>query len=349
MLSHPWHTERFDAHTANEANYAALTDFENHLLSEMMPDDPPISLDERRQGFQNLPSFVEVQRWVVWEPTHTAIIGRANALLYRTETNQHVVEFNIGVLPAYRQQGLGRALLAQIVHLAQAEKRSLLIAETSDRVPAGKAFMNLLGAEQGLTAHINQLELACLDGQLLDQWQHRAAERAADFELGLWTNPYPQDQLDAIVRLLDVMNSEPREQLEVEDIHLTAQDLRQIEQFHASTGTERWTIYVRERNSGKLAGFTEVQWNRNRPQIVQQKGTGVFPEYRNKGLGRWLKGAMMEKILRELPQARWVRTGNADSNAAMLKINHELGFRAYRAITVWQVETQRVATQLDQT
>jgi len=76
--------------------------------------------------------------------------------------------------------------------------------------------------------------------------------------------------------------------------------------------------------------------------------TGVFPEYRNKGLGRWLKAAMLEKVLKERPEVKYVRTGNADVNAAMLKINTELGFQPYMADALWQVEIDRVLTYLGQ-
>jgi len=68
----------------------------------------------------------------------------------------------------------------------------------------------------------------------------------------------------------------------------------------------------------------------------------VFPEFRNHGLGRWLKAAMVEKILRERPRVRFVRTGNANSNAPMLKINHELGFRLYNTLTIWQIPVATV-------
>ena len=76
--------------------------------------------------------------------------------------------------------------------------------------------------------------------------------------------------------------------------------------------------------------------------------TGVFPKYRNKGLGRWLKAVMLERILEKRPKAKYVRTANADMNAPMLKINNELGFKPYIAECVWQVETDKVAEYLSQ-
>jgi GNAT superfamily N-acetyltransferase len=102
-----------------------------------------------------------------------------------------------------------------------------------------------------------------------------------------------------------------------------------------------------DRATGKFAGYTETVWNPNRPEVLRQDMTGVFPQYRNKGLGRWLKAAMLDKVLKERPQVKYVRTGNADSNAAMLKINTALGFKPYMADTLWQVELQKVLDYLN--
>jgi hypothetical protein len=67
---------------------------------------------------------------------------------------------------------------------------------------------------------------------------------------------------------------------------------------------------------------------------------------RKLGLGRWLKAAMLERIFEELPQACYVRTGNANSNAPMLRINHELGFRHYISLTFWQMDLPSVRAYL---
>jgi mycothiol synthase len=129
-------------------------------------------------------------------------------------------------------------------------------------------------------------------------------------------------------------------------MHMIPEQLRQSEQNLFARGNQRWTFYAVERATGKFSGYTETIWNPNRPEILQQEMTGVFPQYRNQGLGRWLKAAMLDKVLKERPGIKYVRTGNADSNATMLKINTELGFKPYMADTFWQVEIQKVIDYL---
>ena len=127
---------------------------------------------------------------------------------------------------------------------------------------------------------------------------------------------------------------------------MTTEQLRQMEKNIFARGNQRWTFFVTQRATGKFAGYTDTIWNPNRPEILGQIMTGVFPQYRNKGLGRLLKAAMLDKVLKERPQVKYVRTGNADSNAAMLKINTELGFKPYTADAIWQVELQKVLDYL---
>jgi GNAT superfamily N-acetyltransferase len=338
----------FALRSASQADYYAQNAFDNLMRAEALPDDPPIPDQEAIQSWQNIPPFVDIQQWSAWDGDRSTIVASAWVAVLRMENNQHLAQFRIEVAPEARRQGLARRLLALVVAVAQSEERRLLITDTNGRVAAGEAFMNRLGAQRGQEGHTNQLVLADLDHALLPRWLAQGAQQADAFELGFWLGPYPAAYLDAIAALTDVMNTAPRDQLEVEDFHMTPEQLRQYEQSLQATGTERWTVYVIERATGQFAGFSEVFWNANRPTILGQGGTGVFPAYRNRGLGRWLKAVMLEKVLHERPAVKFIRTGNADSNAAMLKINQELGFTPYMSHCIWQVETAQAATYLNQ-
>lgn len=339
------HIESFDFAHASEHEYQAINRFANILQAETLPDDPPVPLSETIAGLQNIPDFVSAVAWAAWNPEKTQIVGSANVYFMKTEENKHLAWCDLGVLPEYRRQGIGRRLLEATAEVPKREGRRLLMTGTNARVPAGEAFLERLGGERAMEAHTNQLVLADVDRALLMRWM--TPESTERFTLEAWKGPHPEDLLPAITALNEkAMNTSPRDNIDMEDMHFTPEQMRQMDQQTLAGGTERWTLAAREAASGKFVGYTEVLWNASSPQIVRQGGTGVFPEFRGFGLGKRLKAAMLDQVLRERPEARFVRTGNADSNGPMLRINHALGFRPYLSRTEWQVETSKVLTYL---
>ena len=338
----------FPLKTASEKEYRAANAFGNIMRAEQLPDDPPIPLAEEIQRWQNIPPFVDVRVWAASNADESGALASGLVEYLKTENNQHLAEFQIQVHPEFRRRGIARQLLTQIANDARANKRTLLITNTTDRVPAGEAFMTRLGAERGLESHTNQLDLRDLPRDLIREWLARAPERAAGYELKFLDGPVPEEMLTDFIALFDVMNTAPRGTLQVEDFKMTPEQFRQQEASMAARGLAHWTFYAREKATGKLVGFTDTAWHPNRPMILNQRGTAVVPEYRGHGLGRWLKAAMLDKVLRERPSVRYVRTGNADSNAAMLKINFELGFKHYISQTIWQIQVDKVFEYLNQ-
>ncbi|MBC8077991.1 MAG: GNAT family N-acetyltransferase, partial [Chloroflexales bacterium] len=284
---------------ASEREYAALTAFHNKIQAEREPHDPPTPLDENISSWRNLPPLLEVRCWVVWNEEGDAIIASAWADFWRAEENQHAIDFDISVAPNHRRRGIAAHLLAAIANHARQQNRRLLIGETNDRVPAGDGFMQRLGAARGLETHTNQLPMDELNRDLVALWLQRAPDRASGFDIGFWDGPYPEQELAAIANLHGVMNSAPRGSLDVEDQVTTPEHLRQWEQTMTAEGTQRWSVYARERATGVFAGFSEVFWHPNRPHLLYQGATGVFPQFRSHGLGRWLKAAMIDRVLRE--------------------------------------------------
>ena len=335
----------FDFAHAPEHEYQAMHRFANIMQAEILPDDPPTPLTEMVAEMQNMPDFISAFAWAAWDLEQSQIVGSANVGFMKTEENKHLAWCDLGVLPELRRQGIGRQLLAAIAEVPQREERRLLMFGTNARVPAGEAFLERLGGERAMESHTNQLVLADLDRTLLDQWM--LPDSAGRFTLEAWEGPHPEDLLPAITALNEkAWNTMPRDAMDMEDIHFTPEQMRQMDQQTLAGGTERWTLAAREAASGKFVGYTEVLWNPSRPQILRQGGTGVYPEYRGSGLGKRLKAVMLDRVLQERPEARFVRTGNADSNGPMLRINHALGFRPYLSRTEWQVETGKVLAYL---
>ena len=336
----------FDFRNSDTATYAAATAFFNRMNAERLPDDPPHTLEENIAGWRSIPDFVDIEAWGVWRNADQTVVAAGSVDHLVTGQNEHVVEFTVEVLPEFRRQGLGTQLLRQIVAVTQRKQRTLMITNTDERIPAGALCVERLGARRGIENHTNQLRMHDLNRALVEKWLAAGKANEGEFELGFWDGAYPDADLPQVLRVFDVMNTMPRDALELEDTHFTAEHVRQMEESRKARGVTHWTSYARERASGNVVGFSDVYWHPARPAILIQGNTGVFPEYRNRGIGRWLKAAMLDKVLREKPQVQFVRTSNADSNAPMLKINFELGFEPYMSQTIWQVETEKVARYL---
>jgi mycothiol synthase len=337
----------FNLRDANPEEYAGLNELRNAMRLEIWPEDPPWPCSEEVHRLQTIPAIVQDAAWAIWDRSQPRILAFGETNIFHTGDNPRVLDVKIEVLPEFRRRGLGRELLRLIAAYARKEGRTLLMPECNDRVPAGAAFLERIGGRKGLDEPTNQLRLVDLDRSLVQHWMEREGDLSTEFALGFWDSQYPEDRLQDLAGLLQVVaNDQPRDTLSLEDINYTPEFVRQFDNHQRAGGDERWSLYVSNRKDGHLAGISEVFWNPNRPSILWQGFTGVMPEYRNRGVGRWLKAAMLTKILRDRPQVKVIRTGNADSNAPMLKINHELGFQRYVAWAIWQVELDAVEKYL---
>jgi GNAT superfamily N-acetyltransferase len=302
---------------------------------EWMPDDPPTPLEVIEQLYRTKPE----SRWSVHfaaRDDHDAIVGLASTGYDATEiTNRHLRWSELYVHPEHRRRGLGRELLRRLAAaVADQGGDIVLMAQTTDRIPAGDAFASAVGASAGLVSKMNQLVLAEVDRAKVAEW---ASVRPVGYRLERLDGPTPDRFLPTWIQAAEGMNDAPRGDLAMEDEHLTAEQIREWNEWERALGIERWLILAVHEATGEGAGFTAVTYDPKVEHQIWQQGTAVTRAHRGHGLGLWMKATMLRRILDERPRARVIRTGNANANAQMLAINTTLGFRQAASTTLWQV------------
>jgi mycothiol synthase len=323
--------ERVDFATASDDLMAQVVALEHALDAEAVPEDPPRPADLIAARYRVISELWQRQHWGAFASGQ--LVARAGLFRNLTGSNAATRDVDIAVHPAHRRRGLGRALLAACVSAVDDAESRLLEAWTGTRVPAGAAFAERIGATGGLHMRASQLDLATIDRSLMREW---ASIDPAGYRIEWIIGDTPDHLMDNVIEALRAINRMPREGLDMEDWKFTPEIIRDGERTMKARGQEGWFVLAIH-ESGSSAGFTDVSFDRRFPHVVQQRGTAVVPEHQGKGIGKWMKARMVEKILAELPEARYIRTENAGSNAPMLAINIKMGFRPAWENTIWQI------------
>ncbi len=341
-----------DLAVLDEVAVAGVATVRDRLRRELEPFDARVGEDATRRLLVGLAQMREVAVELVLARLDDGVVGLGVAAAPVAGDNAHLLQADLAVVPEARRRGVGRALATWALGVARRRERRLVIGVSHDTVPAGEAFARALGAREGLRSRVNELDLARYgerlfgaDG-LVARWLADGPARAQGYALDWLPHPLPEEVLEPFAALSQSMNDAPRGALEVEDRAYTAASLREVDAYAAARGDVAWTLLARRLGDGAFAGFTDLHWNPDNPRVAQQGDTAVAPEHRGHALGKWLKAAMLERLHQERPDVRVVRTGNADTNAAMLAINEALGFTVAREAIVWQVATEELARRL---
>ena len=299
---------------------------------EEVPEDPVLPFEAMATRMRmTSPMFVR-QRWAIWsEPSKIAATVTVNR---STQDNLNIRDVDVEVDPDHRRRGLGKKLLAKAVEACGSADDLVLQGWTMSRLPSGAAFAERVGAKPGLRMRNSQLDLGSIDRELIRTW---AAIEPPGYRIEFIDGDTPDDLMDNVVTAIRAINTMPREDLQMEDWKITADTVREWERMGRARGQEHRMALVIEESTGASAAFTEFFFDPRVPSILHQGGTATIQEHRGKGIGKWVKARMAQRVLDELPDARYIRTDNAGTNAAMLAINVAMGFKPVWESVIWQI------------
>jgi mycothiol synthase len=348
-MQNPIELTPIDPATMAPELWARYHAFRHARHQQLRPDDP-ILPDAMAERLMKRPDpFFEERRYIVLDGQR--IVGTLYADWWLPtapgyESNRAHLGATGVTLTEARRQGIGTAFARAVLGLMEAADKTVLTVRTEEA--DGHAFMQWLGMAERSVGAENRLDLTAVDWDMVDRWVREGPARSPATELVFYEHRVPDAELEAFSPMLgELLNTMPFDDLDHGKIVVTADMMRDQYQRLDDLDAAHHT-YLTKEPDGTISGMTDVQYVPVQPDRVDQRFTGVRPDCRGRGIGKWIKAAMLQYIHQTYPDARWITTSNANSNDPMLHINQALGFKTYKGASTYQIERDALAARLAQ-
>lgn len=321
-----WSFSEVDTKSAPDEVLHEAAEFSLALERELHPDELQDPVETIVAAWRSFPERLFTKAVHVHDGG--LLIGRAVMFWHDVSGNDRSVRAGVSVRSSLRRRGLGRDLLRAVLELVP-EAAETVTGRTESE--AGEGFARKFGLVPANEVHVNRVLLDRVDLELIQRW----AVDVVGYTVMAVDGRMPDALVEAFADVYHAMIDAPRGELATSERRMTVEDVRSLEDQVIGSGQQIWHLIAREDASGALAGFTSVILDPRDPHKIEQHDTGVRREHRRRGLGKLLKARMLQRILVECPDAREIRTTNADANAAMLAVNSRLGFEPFQSIIEW--------------
>jgi GNAT superfamily N-acetyltransferase len=303
------------------------------------PDDPPITR-AWMEGWLKTPDS-PARAALHWEARLDGELVGIGKLNLPGHESSDSAEVELQVHPEWRRRGVARSLLRAMVPSVRERGRTKIFAWFVDGAP-GSLLAATLPVSVVHTNYLQVLHLGAVDHGLWD------VAPSAGFRAVRWTGAAPEELLDDFATAKTAIQDAPLGGDSYRIPAWTSERIRAAEADLASRGVDHRVVVAVETSTGNIAGLTELQFHPGRPQLGIQQDTSVRREYRGRGLGRFVKSAMLEWVTATRdPRPVQVFTTTATENTRMRRINEDLGFVLARKIQLGEADPEKLSRALE--
>ncbi len=307
-----WHAAGLAAHRHDRPDAAFWT--EDEAVDVLRPDDP----EEK---------FLPITA----EDGEGRIVGTA-ILFVPLEDNLDKVYVQLSALPTHRGQGVGDALMEQVVRAARDEGRELVLvqgylpADADDAHPvrrfAARHDFRLANTEVRRVLRLPVAE------ETIQGWIDDAAQHHAGYDIETYVDVVPDHLLPSLVDLFNQLAVDaPTGEIDFEAGVMTPQIyLEQMQRRTASGRKVYETVAVKDGQVVAQSTLSAPPPGQELPHL-NQWGTYVHRDHRGHRLGLAVKAENLRVVQRAHPDRTLISTTNSPANAPMVAINELMGFR----------------------
>ena len=249
------------------------------------------------------------------------------------------------MLAPYRRQGVGTQLLPLIINHAQEVGASWVQWDT--KFESGFRFSEKIGATEAGRQRTNRLLVDQVDWAMMQRWVDAGQSRNPDIEMIRLVDLPAAHLIEPLCSLItDINRLQPSDAVEGIDYTLTPEEFEKESKRLEARQIERVVLCTRETDNA-LSGMTDMYYSQAKPGHARIGLTGVRRESQGRGLGKWLKAAMMFDLHEYYPAVKVVDTENFNSNQPMLNINDRMGFKLFDQHAFYKISIQDLAAKVD--
>ncbi|MEE1769153.1 GNAT family N-acetyltransferase [Streptomyces sp. JV185] len=261
-------------------------------------------------------------------------LGSAFLRVFTREGQDHLAELEAHVHPAERRKGVGSRLFDAAVAAAREEGRRSVIAQVEADSP-GDGFLRAKGLREVLTLTCVRLPLAKADTGAL---RKAVGQPHPGYRLISWDGTVPDELAATFAASRRAMDDMPMDDTDFGTVVWDVDRVRSVAAAVAARGDLLHTVAAVDESDATIVGFTELVVPGEGSGDAQHYGTGVLPEHRGHGLGRWMKTRSILQARESHPGLEGLLTDTADSNTYMRRINDELGYEPTHRLVEYQLD-----------
>ena len=339
----------FEARKLQESQLQELYELQCAVQEEIFPEDHHLSFRLWKDLMIKTNPHYTIFRWLAVADRKERIIGYGrlsfpNENSHMFESMKNIADFDIVVNSDERRKGIGTELLSEITAKAENLERTTLQNITNHT--HGKAFCDHFGCTVASNRSVNRLYLEDVNWKRMREWVELGKIKAPNTEVVTFDD-VPKDCLEEFTEVYTLTENQAPdyETGDYQGLTVTPESRRHNEAMFKDKGYT-WTTKISREENGSISGLTEIFYNPEIPNMVEQELAGVLPEYRERGLGKWLKAAMVFHVKTTYPSIEFIQTGNANDNDAMNAINKRMGFKHVCDQYLVKLETNTIQEKL---
>lgn len=309
----------------------ALKRIKKEELSEMSGVD--LKENDFDLGSQNTDQFIEARTFIATSNKLDIIYGICSLVTFKPgspdyEKNKEIGLANIFVSKPYRKDGMGSAMLEELIMVAKDSGLNSLNFKVQSE--SGKQFME---SREGILVSKNaesRLMVENIDWNLFDKWKEEKNLTDIGFEVFIKAPDHLIAEFCEVYQFtLKKIASEKNLKGEiVYDSNTRRQEETNLEDI----GLIRYTMISREK-SGEISGFSQMIYNQIIPYIANQDLSGVKENYLNSDRIDLLKIELTRYFMSKYPSLKYII--GFDGNFKFLssihsnKIEEKVNFNTY--------------------